>query len=445
MCDTLVALPDHTASGNLIFAKNSDREPNEAQVIVRAPAATRGEEWLQCTYIQVPQVRQTSEVILSKPFQMWGAEMGANEHGVVIGNVAVFTRIKMPHRNTGLTGMDLLRLALERTSSAGAALSCITELLERYGQNACGGYKNRKFFYHNSFIIADTTHAWVLETAGRHWVARRVREVQSISNGLTIGREYDRISEDAVAYAYRRRWLRDTEPFDFSNAYSEWFMTRMSSCNYRQGYTLDQLKKGKGDFSVKNAMEILSSHEPQEGEFKLHRASTANICMHATGLTAPSQTTGSMVAEMRTAGPSTIWLTGTSMPCLSVYLPFFFGGDSLRGQYWILPGEREDDSLWWKAERLHRLITKDYQKGRALIEGERRAFQQELLEQEARYINDGASREELDAFSHRALAEYRRYLEEWTRRVKGFGLKRRLRNPLFWLYQRRTNAKAGLD
>ena len=32
MCDTFVALPSHTASGNLIFAKNSDREPNEAPV-----------------------------------------------------------------------------------------------------------------------------------------------------------------------------------------------------------------------------------------------------------------------------------------------------------------------------------------------------------------------------------------------------------------------------
>lgn len=30
MCDTLVALPHKTEKGNLIFAKNSDREPEEA-------------------------------------------------------------------------------------------------------------------------------------------------------------------------------------------------------------------------------------------------------------------------------------------------------------------------------------------------------------------------------------------------------------------------------
>ena len=43
---------------------------------------------------------------------MWGAEMGANQHGVVIGNKAVWSRMPL-NRGVALTGMDLLRLALE--------------------------------------------------------------------------------------------------------------------------------------------------------------------------------------------------------------------------------------------------------------------------------------------------------------------------------------------
>jgi hypothetical protein len=44
--------------------------------------------------------------------------------------------------------MDLLRLALERCKTADEAIRCITSLLEQYGQNANGGYKNKNFYYH---------------------------------------------------------------------------------------------------------------------------------------------------------------------------------------------------------------------------------------------------------------------------------------------------------
>ena len=110
MCDTFVATSQATPDGVAIFAKNSDREPNEAQYLAFLPAQNHpANSQIQTTYIQIPQVEHTHAVLLSKPFWIWGAEMGVNEFGVAIGNEAVFTKEPYEKEKT-LIGMDLLRL-----------------------------------------------------------------------------------------------------------------------------------------------------------------------------------------------------------------------------------------------------------------------------------------------------------------------------------------------
>ena len=148
MCDTLVAVGKATADGTVILAKNSDREPNEAQVLTHVPRARHeAGDQVKCTYIEIPQVEETYEVLLSRPFWMWGCEMGINECGVAIGNEAVFT--KEPYgKQPGLIGMDFIRLALERADTARRALDIIVGLLDTFGQSGdCGFHQYHHWHY----------------------------------------------------------------------------------------------------------------------------------------------------------------------------------------------------------------------------------------------------------------------------------------------------------
>lgn len=47
-------------------------------------------------------------MVLSRPSWLWGAEMGANEHGVCVANEAVVTR-EPASESEALLGMDLVR------------------------------------------------------------------------------------------------------------------------------------------------------------------------------------------------------------------------------------------------------------------------------------------------------------------------------------------------
>ncbi|HEY64415.1 MAG TPA: peptidase U34 [Caldilineae bacterium] len=441
MCDTFVALHDATADGSVIFGKNSDRDPNEAHELVLIPRSRHPPgSTVKLTYIEIPQVEETYAVLLAKPFWIWGCEMGANEHGVVIGNEAVFTKVPY-EKEPGLIGMDFIRLALERADTARAALDVITGLLAQYGQGGNCGF-TRKIYYHNSFIIADPSEAWVLETAGREWAAVRVTSgVRSISNAITIGSEWDLASDGLVSYAVERDWCKGREDFHFARCYSDFLYTRFSAARFRQSCTTRRLREKQGQLTVADAMAILRDHGPQAGpDWTPARGLIGStVCMHAGfGPVRGSQTTGSMVSRL-TPEIQTHWLTGTAAPCTGIFKPVWIDaglpdlGPAPTGTY-------DEATLWWRHEALHRAVLRDYVVRLS-------TYQEERDELEAKFI--AAAMEHLDAsadqrlaFSTQCFAEAAQATERWTERVRSI----RPRSRLPWHYAlawRRYNQRAA--
>jgi secernin len=384
MCDTLVAVGEATADGTVILAKSSDREPNEAQVLTHVPRAKHASgARVKCTYIEIPQVPETNEILLSRPFWMWGAEMGANEHGVAIGNEAVFTR--EPYgKDPGLIGMDMLRLALERANTARRALDVIVELLETYGQSGNCGFQH-KTYYHNAFLIADAGEAWLLETAGRFWAARRVRAVCTISNGLTIGGEWDLASPGLVAHAVEKGWCKAREDFDFARCYSDLIYTRLDGCRARQRRSTELLQAQRGRITAETMMAALRDHGIQAAADPTWNPGRGwlmeTLCVHATvGPTRPSQSVGSMVVHLTPGGPA-VWVTGTSAPCTGIFKPVYLGGAGLPALGPEPTGTYDPDSLWWSHERLHRAVIRDYPTRLPLYRDERDALEAEFVRQ----------------------------------------------------------------
>ena len=415
MCDTLVAVGEATADGSVILAKNSDRQPNEAHLLAHVPRAQHAPgSRVQCTYIEVPQVGETFEVLLSKPFWIWGCEMGVNEYGVAIGNEAVFTR-EPYDKGPGLIGMDFIRLALERSATARQALDVIVDLLAEHGQGGNCGFHHKEF-YHNSFILADPGEAWVLETAGKFWAAEQVRDVRAISNGLTIGAEWDLASPGLVAHAIEKGWCRSRDDFHFARCYSDLVMTRFSACRTRQCRSTELLEAERGRISVGTMMATLRDHGPQAEQDPAWNPGRGwlmdTICVHAGfGPTRPGQSTGAMVAHLKPDLPAT-WLTGTSGTCTGIFKPVYLGGSGLPDLGPEPEGTFDTGSLWWSHERLHRAVIRDYAARLALYRESRdsleAAFLSEAAEMYLRHHGQSAGErvEALSAFTagcfHRA-------------------------------------------
>ncbi len=441
MCDTVVALGCVTKDHNVYFGKNSDRDPNEAQYLEIIPGKRypRGES-VKCTYIKIPQTEKTNTILISRPFWMWGAEMGVNEYGVAIGNEAVFTKVK-PNKEAGLIGMDFLRLALERSNSAEQALHVIIGLLETFGQGGNCGF-DHQLFYDNSYLIADRRDAWILETAGRQWAAKRVEDFYAISNRITIGSEWDLASDELIQYAIDKNWCKNKADFHFADCYSDLIFSTFSQAEWRRSCSWNYLNKQSGQIDIEKMMQLMRMHQDQDEQWSPDRSLTSwTICCHkGFGPVRASQSVGSLICRLSNEG-DLHFATGTAAPCISLFKPIWLQ-QSLPQIYGPEPGGQYDaSSLWWQHELLHREVLKDFQKRSMLIKPERDELESGWVRSSLQTKISDKNRQK--QISELAFKKSREWTEKWSDILRNREIAKK---PLFYFSWewKKNNRKAKM-
>jgi secernin len=343
---------------------------------------------VRCQYLEIPQAQRTFAVLGSRPYWLWGFEHGVNEAGVAIGNEAVYTHDPVPDH--GLLGMDLVRLGLERGATAAEAKKVITDLLERYGQGGAavvGGDRR----YHNSFIVADATEAWVIETSRRHWAARRTKRGAVISNLVTIEDDWDECSDGLEEHAREMGyWSAPASTrFNFRAAYEDLESRHWTEPRYGVGC---RLLAEHDQHDVPQLMRYLRDH---------FEAGTVNgtsadgtpvdrtVCIHpsvARGST--GSTAASMVVELAQSElPPVAWVS-MATPCTGPFMPVTVG-QCLPAALETADERPSRDSAWWAMRELQYVADRDPELLTSLAQEVWGPLEHQLLAQDPR-LTDAA-------------------------------------------------------
>ncbi len=349
MCDTWVALQDATLSGQVILGKNSDRPVFDCQPLVFFPR----QSWspgsrIKLEYVELPQVEITYATLGSSPYWCWGYEEGINEHSVVIGNEAIPTKtfrnmaeeyVRSGSAELGLLGMDLVRLALERSTTARQAVEVMGALIEQYGQFGSGVPTKTHDVggYDGSFLIADPSEAWIVEAVGRRWLARRITQgTASISNQPSIRTAWDLGSQDVADYAIKMGWWSAelASSFDFARAYMDDRVPRQVS-HVRAMRSRQLLAEQQGSITPQWMKRIARDHYEdtflQGPYFDAADPDFHSLCMHASAANFTwGNTASSCVAVLpRSVNELPIFWWTPGPPCNGCYVPFFIHGNHL--------------------------------------------------------------------------------------------------------------------
>ena len=326
-CDMVVALPAATVDGHTLFGINVDRPLRSGRPLCRiAGKEFAPGEKLRAQYIELPQTRRTNTILGSQPEGWWGFTHGINEHGLAVGQAQLRSRLHCSE--PGVTAGDLVRLVLERCHGANQAVDCLTSLLERHGQSPAPG--DRPDTANATFLVADGSEAYCVETAGRYWACQQAGQVKAASNLCQIRQDWDRIAHGLAGKAIDEGWWApDGRKLDFAGALGESPVGERSGLR-AWGRATFLLEQQNGHIDVNFVRQLLSDHyEGTHFEIDPFSASAGPtpICHHARAQPNGGETAVSFVAEISGEHCAVAGWYAFGPPCATVYFPVCLEGD----------------------------------------------------------------------------------------------------------------------
>lgn len=219
-CTNLLVTRGASSDGSVMITYTCDGEfhPHlqfQPAAQYESGAVKRIADWSGNVRGEIPQVSQTYAIVDLM-----------NEHQVAISETTFGGREELYNPDGLLHYWDLMKLALERSKTAREAIDVMTSLVEAHGYRSPG----------ESFSIADTEEAWVLEMigsgaggSGAQWVAMRVPDgmISAHANKARIGTfplddpENCRYSTHVESFAVERGYFDPDAggPFRFNEAY----------------------------------------------------------------------------------------------------------------------------------------------------------------------------------------------------------------------------------
>lgn len=343
-CDMVVALGRATVDGETLFGHNCNQPGSEPMELVRVPGRVFSPgEVVPMGGLLLPQARRTWTVLAGRCTGQWGYQHGLNEHGVAAGLTSIGTRPRPSE--PGLSGPDLVRLALERANSARLAVDVLTDLAIRYGQGRTETDADP------AFLIADGREAFVVEMFGRHWAVQHVKEVRAVSDVCHLRQDWDHLSPGLADLAIARGWWpSDGSKIDFARVVAGERADSASPLR-RWGRATLLLEQSNGQINLAVLRRVLSDHfegcpdEVDPDSARLPQEATT-LCRHTTTPTAV-RTATSLIAQVRPDDALPIAWYAFGPPCQNLYFPLILAGE-LPHELPLLPidsGARRHDGL----------------------------------------------------------------------------------------------------